>query len=104
MTKEINLKNITIQSAHDALKLGDFSVQELCDAYLAVIAEKNPDINAYLEIFNDIKDGFFASISVNYIFRYFLSEVRFRKLFWKFVKYNFYWDLCIIFSFNIFHI
>ena len=56
MTKEINLKNLTIESAHDALKRGDFSVQELCDAYLAVIAEKNPDINAYLEIFDDIKE------------------------------------------------
>ena len=55
MTKEIDLKNLTIEIAHDALKRGDYSVQELCDAYLAVIAEKNPDINAYLEIFDDIK-------------------------------------------------
>ncbi len=55
MNKEINLKNLTIKSAHESLKKGEFTVQELCDAYLAVIAEKNPDINAYLEIFDDIK-------------------------------------------------
>lgn len=56
MTKEIDLKNLTIESAHESLKKGEYSVQELCDAYLAVIAEKNPDINAYLEIFDDIKE------------------------------------------------
>ena len=55
MTKEINLKNLTIETAHAALTRGDFTVQELCDAYLAVITEKNADINAYLEIFDDIK-------------------------------------------------
>ena len=55
MTKEIDLKNLTIEKAHNALKGGEYSVQELCDAYLAVIKEKNPDINAYLEIFDDIK-------------------------------------------------
>jgi aspartyl-tRNA(Asn)/glutamyl-tRNA(Gln) amidotransferase subunit A len=55
MTTQIDLKNLTIEKAHEALKSGEYSVQELCDAYLAVIAEKNPDINAYLEIFDDIK-------------------------------------------------
>ena len=56
MTKEIDLKTITIESAHESLKKGEYSVQDLCDAYLSVINERNPDINAYLEIFDDIKE------------------------------------------------
>ena len=54
--KEIDLKTITIESAHESLKKGEYSVQDLCDAYLAVINERNPDINAYLEIFDDITE------------------------------------------------
>ena len=54
MAKEIDLKNLNIEKAHESLKRGDFSVQELCDSYLEVIKEKNSDINAYLEVFDDI--------------------------------------------------
>ncbi len=50
----IDLKNLTIEKAHQAFKSGEFSVRELVDAYLAVIAEKNPRLNAYLEVFDDI--------------------------------------------------
>jgi aspartyl-tRNA(Asn)/glutamyl-tRNA(Gln) amidotransferase subunit A len=50
----IDLKNISIETAHAALKAGEYSVRELCQAYLDVIKEKNPDINAYLEIFDDV--------------------------------------------------
>ncbi|MEK7586022.1 MAG: Asp-tRNA(Asn)/Glu-tRNA(Gln) amidotransferase subunit GatA [Patescibacteria group bacterium] len=50
----IDLKTLTIEKAHDALKKGDFSVADLVNAYIDVIKEKNPDINAYLEIYNDV--------------------------------------------------
>ena len=50
----IDIKDLTIEKAHTALKAGEYTVRELCDAYLAVIKEKNPDINAYLEVFDDI--------------------------------------------------
>lgn len=50
----INLADLTISKAHEALKRGDFTVKELADAYLAVIAEKNPEINAYLSVWDDV--------------------------------------------------
>ncbi len=52
----IDLKNLTIEKAHDSLKAGEYTVRELCQAYLDVIKEKNPDINAYLEVFDDVMD------------------------------------------------
>ncbi len=51
----IDLKNLTIEKAHESLKKGEFSVGDLVNAYLEVIKEKNSEINAYLEIF-DVKD------------------------------------------------
>lgn len=50
----IDLKNLTIEKAHESLKVGDFTVTELVDEYLKVIKEKNTKINAYLEIYDDI--------------------------------------------------
>ena len=50
----IDLKNLTIEKAHAALVRGDFTAIALAQAYLDVIAAKNKDINAYLEIFDDI--------------------------------------------------
>jgi aspartyl-tRNA(Asn)/glutamyl-tRNA(Gln) amidotransferase subunit A len=50
----IDLSTLTIASAHDSLTKGEYTVRELVDAYLSVIKEKNPRINAYLEIFDDI--------------------------------------------------
>ncbi len=50
----IDIKNLTIASAHESLKKGEYSVRELCQAYLDVIKEKNTDINAYLEVFDDV--------------------------------------------------
>ena len=49
----IDLKNLTIEQAHESLKKGDFTVTELVQAYLAVAKEKNPDINAYVELFEE---------------------------------------------------
>lgn len=48
---KIDLENLTIKKAHEAMKAGDFSARELTQTYLDVIAEKNPNLNAYLHIF-----------------------------------------------------
>ncbi|HEY0907947.1 MAG TPA: Asp-tRNA(Asn)/Glu-tRNA(Gln) amidotransferase subunit GatA [Candidatus Paceibacterota bacterium] len=50
----IDLKNLTIQKAHESLVRGDFTARELAQAYLDVIAARNGDINAYLEVYNDV--------------------------------------------------
>src|SRR6185436_15542841 len=49
----IDLKNLTIEKAHESLKKGEYSCRELAQAYLDVITEKNPELNAYLEVYND---------------------------------------------------
>jgi len=53
----MNITDLTIKSAHDHLKNGDFSVNDLVDATLKNIEEKNPKINAYLEVYKDVKGG-----------------------------------------------
>lgn len=50
---KIDLKNLNITKAHEALKSGDFTSVELTQAYLAEISKKNKDINAYLEVYED---------------------------------------------------
>lgn len=50
----INLSTLTITRAHEHLTRGDFSVRELCQAYLDVITERNKTINAYLEVYDDV--------------------------------------------------
>jgi aspartyl-tRNA(Asn)/glutamyl-tRNA(Gln) amidotransferase subunit A len=50
----IDLTTLTIEKAHADLSTGVYTVRELCGAYLAVIAEKNPEIHAYLEVFDDV--------------------------------------------------
>lgn len=52
----IDLKNLTIKSAHESIKRGDFSIRDLVNEYLQVIEKDNSDLNAYLEIFsNDLE-------------------------------------------------
>jgi aspartyl-tRNA(Asn)/glutamyl-tRNA(Gln) amidotransferase subunit A len=51
---KIDLKNLTIEKAHESLTKGDFTVTELVTAYLDVIKEKNKEINAYLEVYGDV--------------------------------------------------
>ncbi len=53
----INLKELTINKAHEHLKKGDFTAVELTGAYLDVVAKKNKNINAYLEVFDDALDA-----------------------------------------------
>lgn len=50
----IDLKNLTIKKAHESLSKGEFTCRELAEAYLEVIKEKNPQLNAYLEVFDDV--------------------------------------------------
>ncbi len=50
----IDLKNLTIQKAHDSLQKGEFTCRQLVEAYLQVIKEKNKEFNAYLEVFDDV--------------------------------------------------
>jgi aspartyl-tRNA(Asn)/glutamyl-tRNA(Gln) amidotransferase subunit A len=50
----INLKNLTIEKAHESLVAGEFTCRELTESYLKVIAEKNPEINAFLEVYDDV--------------------------------------------------
>lgn len=49
----IDLKNLTIEKANESLKRGDYTAKDLTHAYLEVIKEKNEDLNAYLEIYDD---------------------------------------------------
>lgn len=52
----IDLRNITIEKAHESLKSREYKVKDLVDEYLKVIKEKNDDIFAYVEIYNDIDE------------------------------------------------
>lgn len=51
---KIDLKTITIRSAHDAFVKGDYTAVQLAQAYLDEIVAKNGRINAYLEVFSDV--------------------------------------------------
>jgi aspartyl-tRNA(Asn)/glutamyl-tRNA(Gln) amidotransferase subunit A len=53
---KIDTKSLTIKKAHEHLKRGDFTVAELCGAYLKNIQEKNDEIHAFLEVFSDISE------------------------------------------------
>ncbi len=50
----IDLRTLTIEKAHESFKNGDFTVTDLVNAYLEGIKEKNTDINAYLEVYDDL--------------------------------------------------
>ncbi len=51
--KNIDLSQLTIEKAHNALMAGDFTAEDLTRAYLDAIKEKNQDLNIYLEVFGD---------------------------------------------------
>ncbi len=50
----IDLKNLTIEKAHASFKKGAFTCRQLTEEYLKVIKEKNKELNAYLEIYEDV--------------------------------------------------
>jgi aspartyl-tRNA(Asn)/glutamyl-tRNA(Gln) amidotransferase subunit A len=49
----IDLKNLTIEKVHESLKNKEFTSRQLTEEYLKVIKEKNKELNAYLEVFED---------------------------------------------------
>ncbi|HVU06680.1 MAG TPA: Asp-tRNA(Asn)/Glu-tRNA(Gln) amidotransferase subunit GatA [Candidatus Paceibacterota bacterium] len=50
----IDIANLTIKKAHEALVRGDFTVRDLAKAYLEEIKKKDADIHAYLEVYEDV--------------------------------------------------
>ena len=52
----INLEKLTIKSAREGLKSGKFSSHDLAQACLNVIKEKNEELNAFLEVFDNVLD------------------------------------------------
>ena len=50
----IDLKNLTIKKAHEDLLAKKYTVLELAQAYLENIKKRNPEIHAYLEVFDDV--------------------------------------------------
>jgi aspartyl-tRNA(Asn)/glutamyl-tRNA(Gln) amidotransferase subunit A len=50
----IDLKNLTIASAHESLKKGEYTCRELAEEYLKNIKEKDASIHAYLEVYDDV--------------------------------------------------
>ena len=52
----INLEKLTIKSAREGLKSGKFSSHDLVQACLNVIKEKNKELNAFLEVFDNVLD------------------------------------------------
>src|SRR3989344_5771591 len=52
----LNLKDLTITKARGAMEKGEFSAEELTRAYLENIKAKNPELNAYLTVFDDATD------------------------------------------------
>jgi len=50
----IDLKNLTIKSAHEDLKNGKYACRDLAEAYLNEIKKNNKEINAYLAVYDDV--------------------------------------------------
>lgn len=55
IAKKIDCKNLTITDARMKLVAGEFTASELLEAVLANIEEKNAEVNAYLEVFEDAR-------------------------------------------------
>jgi len=50
----IDLKNLTIEKAHQSFINKEYTCVELAEAYLKVVKEKNGELNAYLEVYDDV--------------------------------------------------
>jgi len=50
----IDLENLTIESAHASMKKGEYSARDLASEYLAQIEKKNKELNVYVEVFSDV--------------------------------------------------
>ena len=51
--KNLDIANLTIRKAGEAMVRGDFTARELTDAYLAEIEKRNGELNAYLYVFTE---------------------------------------------------
>lgn len=61
----IDLKNLTVKVAHDALAKGEYSAVELAQAYLVQIHKTDKDIHAYLEVYgNALEQAEFADKAI----------------------------------------
>jgi aspartyl-tRNA(Asn)/glutamyl-tRNA(Gln) amidotransferase subunit A len=49
-----DFSKLTIKTAGEALRKGEFKVADLAQYYLDQIAEKNDELNAYLEVYSDV--------------------------------------------------
>lgn len=54
MPKMIDLKTLTIKKAQDMMQKGELTSEQLVTAYLEQIKKVNGDVNAYLEVFEDV--------------------------------------------------
>ncbi|MDD5032746.1 MAG: Asp-tRNA(Asn)/Glu-tRNA(Gln) amidotransferase subunit GatA [Candidatus Pacebacteria bacterium] len=52
----MDLSELSIKKAHELLKTGEISSRELSVFYLENIKKRNSDINAYLEVFDDVME------------------------------------------------
>lgn len=50
----MNLNDLTIEKAHASFKNGEYTCRELAEEYLKGISEKNKELNAYLEVYDDV--------------------------------------------------
>jgi aspartyl-tRNA(Asn)/glutamyl-tRNA(Gln) amidotransferase subunit A len=50
----INIKELTIKKAHEALKNKEYTCVDLAQTYLTEIENKNPELHAYLAVYNDV--------------------------------------------------
>ncbi len=52
----IDVTKLTIKSAHEHLSQGDFTVEDLINAYLKNITARNKELNVFLEVFDDLSE------------------------------------------------
>lgn len=52
----MDVRNLTIEEAHQDLKSGKYSCQELLEIYLKNIQARNKELNAFLEVFDDARE------------------------------------------------
>src|SRR3989344_1988488 len=50
----MNIKNLTIKKARELLDKKEISVRELAESYLQNVEDKNKELNAYLEVYDDV--------------------------------------------------
>jgi len=50
----IDLENLTIEKAHQGFLNKDFTCRQLTEEYLKIIKEKNNELHAFLEVFDDV--------------------------------------------------